>query len=89
MKKINFKELRLKSISGKEMIVDAREAVADQIYGNMGGIKCKLLAEKIFKSEVCVFEDDEWKVFERTLDPEIEFFNAKLRDAIESNIIDE
>lgn len=86
MKQVNFKELKVKSISGKETIVDARELVAEQIYANTGGLKWKLLAEKIYKDELCVFNDEEWSLFQKAIDPENGLFNCKMMDAIEANI---
>ena len=50
MKEINFEFLELKSLSGKVEVANIKEDLAELIYSRFGGLKYKLLAEKIYKS---------------------------------------
>ena len=49
MKEINFEFLELKSLSGKVEVANIKEDLAELIYSRFGGLKYKLLAEKIYK----------------------------------------
>lgn len=62
MKRINFKEFEMpEGISGKTVTKgDVRESFADVLYNKCNGIRAKVLAEKIYKSDGAVeYEDDE------------------------------
>lgn len=79
--KINFKKLKLTSLSGEVKEMDTREAVGELIYSGANGIGYKLLAEKIYKSDGEVeLDENEGKLFVRLLDSD--FFANKLTDAI-------
>ena len=60
MKTINFKEFPIpRDIAHSEwQNIDAREAVANIIYSNIGGIRAHDLAFKIYRSEGDVTYDD-------------------------------
>ena len=77
--KINFKELNLYSLSGEVKEMDTREAIGELIYSGTNGIGYKLLAEKIYKSDGEV-DENEVKLLVRLLDGD--FFTNKLTDAI-------
>ena len=78
---INFKKLKLTSLSGEVKEMDTREAVGELIYSGANGIGYKLLAEKIYKSDGEVeLDENEGKLLVRLLDSD--FFTNKLTDAI-------
>lgn len=80
MNAVNFKELELRSLSGKVEKVDAREFVGEMIYARVPGLKGKLLAEKIYKSDgELELGDDEVELL-REVSPGL--FSGKLADAI-------
>ena len=84
--KINFKELEVKSISGKVTKVDRREGIAEIIYDQTNGLKYKLLAERIYKSTgVMELDDTELSTLNSLL--ETDFFVNKITDAIRDNLI--
>lgn len=81
MKKINFKKLRLTSLSGEVKEMDSREAIGEMIYSGAHGIGYKLLAEKVYKSEGEIeLDEKERDLLEKLLDND--FFPNKLTDAI-------
>lgn len=81
MKKVNFEKLELRSLSGKTEEVDAREFVGEMIYARVGGLRNKLLAEKIFKSEGnCELSDEEAESLRAIAGGDL--FSSKLNDAI-------
>lgn len=83
MKKINFKELEIKSLSGKTLAVtDKREEIAEVIYQRTGGLRFKLLAEKIYKEDICEFTDQEWEIFAKLIAPDVEVFSSSVCDAV-------
>ena len=84
--KINFKELEVKSLSGKVTKVDSREGIAEIIYDQTHGLKYKLLAERIYKSTgVMELDDTELNTLNSLLDTD--FFVNKITDAIRDNLI--
>ncbi len=83
MKKINFEFLELKSLSGKPEVANVKEMVADTIYSRCGGLKYKLLAEKIYKSpSPCELDDTEVELFKNLVSPESDLFSNKVSDAL-------
>lgn len=87
MKTLNFKNLQVKTISGNVTEVDLRETVAEQIYSSLGGLKTKLLAEKIYKSEGDFeIDDKEEEIFKALVSDSSEFFNNKVADAIREQL---
>ena len=83
MKKINFEFLELKSISGKSEVANVKEMVSEQIYSHLGGLKWKLLAEKIYKSpSPCELDDTEAELLQQIVTPDAGFFSNKLSDAL-------
>lgn len=87
MKTLNFRKLQLKSLAGEVTELDIREVVAEQIYSKLGGLKYKILAEKIYKS-VDDFEVDEKEeeAMKALVSDESEFFNNKVADAIREQL---
>lgn len=87
MKILNFKALQLKSLSGDVTVLDLREIIAEQIYSKLGGLKFKLLAEKIYRSEGD-FEVDEKEIeaLGMLVADDSEFFNNKVADAIRAQL---
>ncbi|RHV92570.1 hypothetical protein DXA95_12255 [Odoribacter sp. OF09-27XD] len=87
MKTLNLKNLQVKTISGNVTEVDLRETVAEQIYSSLGGLKTKLLAEKIYKSEGDFeIDDKEEEIFKALVSDSSEFFNNKVADAIREQL---
>lgn len=83
MKKINFEFLVLKSLSGKVEVANVKEVVAELIYSRMGGLKWKLLAEKIYKSKSpCELDDGEVELLQQIVATDAGFFSNKLSDAL-------
>lgn len=83
MKKINFEFLELKSLSGRSEVANVKEMVADTIYSRCGGLKYKLLAEKIYKSpSPCELDDTEVELFKNLVSPESDLFSNKVSDAL-------
>lgn len=81
MKKVNFERLRMRSLSGLVEEVDAREYLGEVIYARLGGLRNKLLAEKIFKSEGdCELTEEEAETLRGVLAKDL--FSAKLTDAL-------
>ena len=57
--------------------------VADTIYSRCGGLKYKLLAEKIYKSpSPCELDDTEVELFKNLVSPESDLFSNKVSDAL-------
>lgn len=83
MKKINFELIELKSLSGRSEMVNVKESLAELIYSRLGGLKNKLLAEKIYKSSgPCELEETEVELLKGLVAPETELFSNKLADAL-------
>lgn len=83
MRKINFEFLELKSLSGFVEVANVKESLAELIYSRLGGLKYKLLAEKIYKSRGnCELDDNEVELLKELASPESEFFSNKLSDAL-------
>lgn len=73
----------MKSLSGQSEVANIKESMAELIYSRMGGLKWKLLAEKIYKSpSPCELDDNEVGLLEQLVTPESEFFSNKLSDAL-------
>lgn len=73
--------MELKSLSGRTETADVREFVGEMIYARMGGLRNKLLAEKIFKSRgECELEDADVDALRSIAESGV--FSAKLSDAI-------
>ena len=79
MKKVNFEKLELRSLSGETEEADVRKVAGEVIYARMPGLRMKLLAEKVYKSEgeTGLTEDEEGALREAA-----ELFPGKLRDAL-------
>lgn len=83
MKKINFEFLELKSLSGKIELANVKEDIAELIYSRMGGLKWKLLAEKIYKSSSpCELDDGEMELLLQLVSPDAGLFSNKVSDAL-------
>lgn len=83
MGKINFEFIELKSLSGKVEIANVKEDLAELIYSRFGGLKYKLLAEKIYKSESpCELDDSEVEMLKQLASPDSGLFSNKLADAL-------
>lgn len=83
MKKINFEFLKIKSLSGKVEVANVKENLAELIYSRLGGLKYKLLAEKIYKSpSPCELDETEVKLLKGLVSPENDLFSNKLSDAL-------
>lgn len=83
MKKINFEFLKLKSLSGKVEVANVKENLAELIYSHLGGLKYKLLAEKIYKSpSPCELDETEVELLKGLVSPETGLFSNKLSDAL-------
>lgn len=81
MKTVNFKELELKSLSGRTEVADVRELLGEVIYARMSGLRNKLLAEKIFKSDGdCELTDEEEGALREIAGGDM--FPGKLSDAL-------
>lgn len=73
----------MKTLSGKIEIANVKEAVSELIYSRLGGLKYKLLAEKIYKSRGnCELDDNEVGLLKELASPESGFFSNKLSDAL-------
>lgn len=84
---MNFKELQLKSLSGQIIVIDVREIIAEQIYSKLGGLKFKLLAEKIYRSEGDFeIDEKEAEALGVLVADDSEFFNNKVSDAIKAQL---
>ena len=83
MKEINFEFLELKSLSGKVEVANIKEDLAELIYSRFGGLKYKLLAEKIYKSP-SPYELDEGEVelLKGMVSPETSYLPNKVSDAL-------
>ena len=82
MKKINFEFLKLKSLSGKVEVANIKEELAELIYSRFGGLKYKLLAEKIYKSpSPCEFDKGEIEL-KGMVSPEASYLPNKVSDAL-------
>ncbi|MEF9922985.1 MAG: hypothetical protein RR854_00225 [Muribaculaceae bacterium] len=87
MKTLNFKQLKLKSLSGQIIELDIREIIAEQIYSKLGGIKFKLLAEKIYKSDGDFeINEKEEESLNALVSDDSDFFNNKVADAIREQL---
>ena len=83
MKKVNFEFLELKSLSGKVEVANVKEDLAELIYSRLGGLKYKLLAEKIYKSESpCELDDSEVEILKQLVSSDSGLFSNKLADAL-------
>lgn len=89
MKTINFEKFELKSLSGRIDVLDVKEAFAELIYAHLGGLKYKLLAEKIYKSNGdCELDDLECELLATIAAPESGYLSNKFADAIRKKIND-
>ena len=81
MKKVNFKQLELRSLSGEREEADVRDFVGEMVYARVPGLGAKLLAEKIYKSdgEIELSEEEEG-VLKGIAEGGL--FSGKLSDAI-------
>lgn len=87
MKKIDFKNLIVRSISGEVCAQgDYREPIADLIYSKTGGVGYKQLALKIYQEDVCVLDEREFALLEALIAESNDFFTSKLKDALLSAI---
>lgn len=85
--KINFKELETRALSGNVSTGDARELVGELIYSGANGLKYKMLAEKIYKSDGEIeLDEKEVGLLNNLLDQD--FFTSRLTDAIRDNLKD-
>lgn len=83
MKKIDFEFLEVKSLSGKVEVTNVKEDIAELIYSRLGGLRYKLLAEKIYKSpSPCELDDSEVELLKGLVSPESNLFCNKLSDAL-------
>lgn len=83
MKTINFEFLEVTSLSGKVELIDVKEIVAETIYSRLGGIKWKLLAEKIYKSiSPCELDDKDVELLRQVVASDAGLFSNKLADAL-------
>lgn len=83
MKKINFEFLKIKSLSGKVEVANVKEDLAELVYARYGGLKYKLLAEKIYKSpSPCELDDSEVELLKGIVSPENGILSNKLSDAL-------
>ena len=83
MKKIDFEFLEVKSLSGKVEVTNVKEDIAEFIYSRLGGLRYKLLAEKIYKSpSPCELDDSEVELLKGLVSPESNLFCNKLLDAL-------
>ena len=79
MKEINFEFLELKSLSGKVEVANIKEDLAELIYSRFGGLKYKLLAEKIYKSpSPCELVE----LLKGMVSPETSYLPNKVSDAL-------
>nr|DAQ93337.1 MAG TPA: hypothetical protein [Caudoviricetes sp.] len=80
---INFEFVVMKTISGNEEVGNIKELVAESIYARCGGLKYRLLAEKIYKSpSPCELEDEEVELLARLARAESGIFSNKVADAL-------
>ena len=83
MKKINFDFFKFKSLSGKVEVANIKEELAELIYSRFGGLKYKLLAEKIYKSpSPCEFDKGEIELLKGMVSPEASYLPNKVSDAL-------
>lgn len=83
MKEINFEFLELKSLSGKVEVANIKEDLAELIYSSFGGLKYKLLAEKIYKSSSpCELDEGEVGLLRGMVSPESAWLPNKVADAL-------
>ena len=83
MKKINFEYLKFKSLSGKVEVANIKEELAEIIYYRFGGLKYKLLAEKIYKSpSPCEFDKGDIELLKGMVSPEASYLPNKVSDAL-------
>lgn len=81
--KINFEFLELKSLSGKVEVANIKEDLAELIYSRFGGLKYKLLAEKIYKSpSPCELDEREVELLKGIASPETGYLPNKVSDAL-------
>ena len=83
MKEIIFEFLELKSLSGKVEVANIKEDLAELIYSRFGGLKYKLLAEKIYKSpSPCELDEGEVELLKGMVSPETSYLPNKVSDAL-------
>ena len=83
MKEINFEFLELKGLSGKVEVANIKEDLAELIYSRFGGLKYKLLAEKIYKSpSPCELDEGEVELLKGMVSPETSYLPNKVSDAL-------
>lgn len=83
MKKVNFEFVVMRTISGKEEVGNIKEDLAELIYSRFGGLKYKLLAEKIYKSpSPCELDEGEVELLKGVVSPEAGYLPNKFSDAL-------
>lgn len=81
MKTVNFKEFELRGLSGRTEVADVREFLGEAVYARVPGLRAKLLAEKIYKSDGDVeLSEDEEAVLKEVAEGGL--FSGKLSDAL-------
>lgn len=87
MKKINFEAIPVKNLAGSVMVLNMKESLAELIYTRFGGLKYKLLAEKIYKSDgECELDERECELLAAVVAPESDYLGNKYSDAIREKL---
>lgn len=86
---VNFEKLTVRSLSGRTQEINIRESLAELIYERIGGLKNKLLAEKIYKESPCNLNEEEIKLLKNVANHENGILSAKIVDAILWSISEE
>ena len=79
---VDLDNLEVKSLSGVSKFMSVRETLAELIYERMGGLKFKLLAEKIYKESPCDLSDEEVNILKSFASHDSGILSAKISDAI-------
>ena len=79
---VDLDRLEVKSLSGVSKFMSVRETLAELIYERMGGLKFKLLAEKIYKESPCDLSDEEVSILKSFASHENGILSSKMSDAI-------
>lgn len=83
MKTVNFKTVRLKSLSGAIEVVDLARSLGDILYNAAMTIPVRKLAEKIYYSEgETEFEDEELALLKTELETKEFGFFLRVKDAL-------
>lgn len=83
---VNFEKLEIRSLSGRAQLVNIRESLAEHIYERMGGLKYKLLAEKIYKESPCDLSDSEIELLKNVVNHDNPLLSSKMVDGILNTI---